>query len=64
VIKCLLSYLDQFSTVFDGPGTEIDGNMCGNMTKPMYKRKTGCNQFFVGPMIVGAISGKAAVKLK
>jgi hypothetical protein len=28
--KCIWSYLSQFSTVFDNPGSEIDGIMCGS----------------------------------
>jgi hypothetical protein len=31
VLKYFGSYLNQFSTDFDGPGTEIDGNMCRNV---------------------------------
>src|SRR3984885_4160974 len=39
------SYLDQFSTIFYGPGTEIDVNMCGNVVQHGFPRNTGCNQF-------------------
>ena len=35
MITCFWSYLGQFSTVFNVPGTEIDGNMCGNVAQLM-----------------------------
>jgi hypothetical protein len=45
VQKRSLSYLDQFLTVFDGPGMEINGNKCGNMVPQGFSQKTSCNQF-------------------
>src|ERR1700733_5694028 len=39
------SYFDQFSTVFDGRGTEIDGNMCGSVVQHRFPRRTSCNRF-------------------
>ncbi|KAF8236916.1 hypothetical protein L208DRAFT_1250053, partial [Tricholoma matsutake] len=45
--KCFWSYLNQFLTIFDDPGTESEVNMCGSKVQHMLGRKTNHNRFYL-----------------
>jgi hypothetical protein len=52
--KCFWSYLNQFLTIFDDPGTENEVNMCGGKVQYALDERpvaTGFNWFFIGPTI-------------
>ncbi|KAF8228634.1 hypothetical protein L208DRAFT_1290457, partial [Tricholoma matsutake] len=43
--KCFWSYLNQFLTVFDDPGTKSEVNMCGSKFQHTLGQKTSRNRF-------------------